>query len=371
MPLRWRVATRYRPPLTHAIRKRTAPIASLMLPSGLTRVWNERAGALSRWDGSASARKIHVAKFSPAAWCWTDTKFIDSGSCRAASTAIRMSSRDSDTARAARCDPARCRPKMANPLKLDPLRQARTVVVEGLWRGCSRACRLFVRSVSEGSLSSASVPPTARSDPIYFSSQCRTSSPGLVLAKVLLGAKGHLRCRRPSSPPCRGWVPTIHDEPRSSLSRECFPPVRAWISDIEVVEVISARYDAWRQPRPNRWARAIGQLLPWLLGGPSRGRLTRNPCSRDRCWKMFRKPAFAPLSRHRVLGRTAGQALDAAPRSAALVWTVFSALLTVALHVFRCLVGRVIAALGPRHSGITGAQPFTCAICGPMFYDAL
>jgi cyclic beta-1,2-glucan synthetase len=139
------------------------------------------------------------------------------------------------------------------------------------------------------------------------------------------------------------------------LSHDLFEGVFArsgLVSDIEVVEEFPARYDV-AASRQHRWVRGDWQLLPWLLsratGWATAGRTATLPAIGF--WKMFdnlRRSLSAPAA---LVALLAGWTL---PLPAALAWTCF-VLLTVALP----MILPVIAALVPRHAGITMRSHFT------------
>ena len=138
------------------------------------------------------------------------------------------------------------------------------------------------------------------------------------------------------------------------LSHDLFEGVFArsgLVSDIEVVEEFPARYDV-ASARQHRWARGDWQLLPWLLGRV-RGRAhdKAKPVPAIGWWKMFDNLRRTLSSPAVIVALLAGWTL---PLPAALAWTGF-ALLTVALPTLL----PVIAALVPRHSGITLRSHFS------------
>ena len=138
------------------------------------------------------------------------------------------------------------------------------------------------------------------------------------------------------------------------LSHDLFEGVFArsgLVSDIEVVEEFPARYDV-ASARQHRWARGDWQLLPWLLGHV-RGRAhdKARPVPAIGWWKMFDNLRRTLSSPAVLVALLAGWTL---PFPAALAWTGF-ALLTMALPT----ILPVIAALVPRHSGITLRSHFS------------
>ena len=141
------------------------------------------------------------------------------------------------------------------------------------------------------------------------------------------------------------------------LSHDLFEGVFArsgLVSDIEVVEEFPARYDV-AAARQHRWARGDWQLLPWMLGlvkGTGR-RKSAGFVPAIGFWKMFdnlRRTLSAPAA---IVALLAGWTL---PLPAALALD----------GLRRCWSSRCrrscrsLAALLPRHAGITDAQPYRC-----------
>jgi cyclic beta-1,2-glucan synthetase len=302
------------------------------------RVWNEAQGV---WMGSERKRgKLHeLNRLLRGA---ADTTFIDSGS-RALPADIRyVVTLDSDT-RLPRDAIQRLVGKMAHPLNRPRFDKAESRVVEGYGVLQPRVTPSLPVS-AEGSLFQRVFSTNSGIDP--YSSAVSDVYQDL-FGEGSYSGKGIYDVDAFEAA-LRGRVPD-----NTMLSHDLFEGVFArsgLVSDIEVVEEFPARYDV-ASARQHRWARGDWQLLPWLLGRvEARAPDKAMPVPAIGWWKMFdnlRRTLSAPAV---LVALLAGWTL---PLSAALAWTVF-ALLTVALPTLL----PVIAALVPRHSGITARSHF-------------
>jgi cyclic beta-1,2-glucan synthetase len=302
------------------------------------RVWNEAQGV---WMGSERKRgKLHeLNRLLRGA---ADTTFIDSGS-RALPADIRyVVTLDSDT-RLPRDAIQRLVGKMAHPLNRPRFDKAESRVVEGYGVLQPRVTPSLPVS-AEGSLFQRVFSTNSGIDP--YSSAVSDVYQDL-FGEGSYSGKGIYDVDAFEAA-LQGRVPD-----NTMLSHDLFEGVFArsgLVSDIEVVEEFPARYDV-ASARQHRWARGDWQLLPWLLGRvEARAPDKAMPVPAIGWWKMFdnlRRTLSAPAV---LVALLAGWTL---PLSAALAWTVF-ALLTVALPTLL----PVIAALVPRHSGITARSHF-------------
>ena len=302
------------------------------------RVWNEAQGVWMGWERKRG--KLHeLNRLLRGA---ADTTFIDSGS-RALPADIRyVVTLDSDT-RLPRDAIQRLVGKMAHPLNRPRFDKAENRVVEGYGVLQPRVTPSLPVS-AEGSLFQRVFSTNSGIDP--YSSAVSDVYQDL-FGEGSYSGKGIYDVDAFESA-LQGRVPD-----NTMLSHDLFEGVFArsgLVSDIEVVEEFPARYDV-ASARQHRWARGDWQLLPWLLGRvEARAPDKAMPVPAIGWWKMFdnlRRTLSAPAVLAALL---AGWTL---PLSAALVWTVF-ALLTVALPTLL----PVIAALVPRHSGITARSHF-------------
>ena len=303
------------------------------------RVWNDAQG---RWMGWERKRgKLHeLNRLLRGA---TGTTFLDTGSRPPPADIRYVVTLDSDT-RLPRDAIQRLVGKMAHPLNRPRLDTAKDRVVEGYGVLQPRVTPSLPVG-AEGSLfqrifsSSSGIDPysSAVSD-VYQDLFGEGSYSGKGIYDIDAFEAALL-----------GRVPD-----NTMLSHDLFEGVFArsgLVSDIEVVEEFPARYDV-AAARQHRWARGDWQLLPWMLGRV-KGRVTQGKASSLTAigfWKMFdnlRRTLSAPSA---IVALLAGWTL---PLAAALVWTSFI-LLIVALPT----ILPVIAALVPRHAGITTRSHF-------------
>ncbi|HEY6718393.1 MAG TPA: glucoamylase family protein, partial [Reyranella sp.] len=302
------------------------------------RVWNEAQGVWMGWERKRG--KLHelnrLLRRAP------DTTFLDTGSRSLPADIRYVVTLDSDT-RLPRDAIQRLVGKMAHPLNRPRLDKAESRVVEGYGVLQPRVTPSLPVG-AEGSLFQRIFSRNSGIDP--YSSAVSDVYQDL-FGEGSYSGKGIYDVDAFEAA-LQGRVPD-----NTMLSHDLFEGVFArsgLVSDIEVVEEFPARYDV-ASARQHRWARGDWQLLPWLLGRVA-GRAPDKAAAVPAIgwWKMFdnlRRTLSAPAALAALL---AGWTL---PLSAALVWTGF-ALLTVALPT----ILPVIAALVPRHSGITARSHF-------------
>jgi cyclic beta-1,2-glucan synthetase len=302
------------------------------------RVWNAAQDIWMGWERKRG--KLHeLNRLLRGA---TDTTFLDKGS-RPPTDIRYVVTLDSDT-RLPRDAIQRLVGKMAHPLNRPRLDKAESRVVEGYGVLQPRVTPSLPVG-AEGSLFQRIFSSTSGIDP--YSSAVSDVYQDL-FGEGSYSGKGIYDVDAFEAA-LQGRVPD-----NAMLSHDLFEGVFArsgLVSDIEVVEEFPARYDV-ASARQHRWARGDWQLLPWLLGRVTgRAPDKAKPVPAIGWWKMFdnlRRTLSAPAA---LIALLAGWTL---PLPAALVWTGF-ALLTVALPT----ILPVIAALVPRHSGITTRSHFT------------
>jgi cyclic beta-1,2-glucan synthetase len=303
------------------------------------RVWNEAQGRWMGWE----RKRGKLQELNRLLRGATDTTFLDTGSRLPPADIRYVVTLDSDT-RLPRDAIQRLVGKMAHPLNRPRLDTAEGRVVEGYGVLQPRVTPSLPVG-AEGSLFQRIFSTNSGIDP-YASAVSDVYQD--LFGEGSYSGKGIYDIDAFEAA-LQGRVPD-----NTMLSHDLFEGVFArsgLVSDIEVVEEYPARYDV-AAARLHRWVRGDWQLLPWLLGRvkgqAASGKASAVPAIGF--WKMFdnlRRSLNAPAA---LVALLAGWTL---PLPAALVWTGF-VLLTVALPT----ILPVIAALVPRHAGITTRSHF-------------